>query len=217
MKIKLLIFVFLSSIILNAQWVYVQRVIDGDTFVTSNGERVRVKNIDTPETKHPKKGKEFLGTEASNYAKTTLEGKFVFLEGNGKDKYGRRVANVILSDGSNYADKIRLYGYDKNSSNFPTYNNDFNYLNKTADINSKINYLNTEKTWINGYYKKDGTYVNGHFRTTKNNTNQSFINSSTSTSKSIQSSNNSKVQVKGYYRKDGTYVKPYTRSKSSKK
>lgn len=212
MKIKLLISIFLTSIILNAQWVYVQRVIDGDTFITSNGERVRVKDIDTPETKHPKKGKESLGTEASNYAKTTLEGRFVYLDGNGKDKYGRRVANVILSDGSNYADKIRQYGYDKNSSNLPTYRNNTDYLKKPEDVSSKINYLNTEKTWVNGYYKKDGTYVNGYFRTTKNNT-----NSSNSNSKLIQNSDNSKVQVKGYYRKDGTYVKPYTRSKSSKK
>jgi endonuclease YncB( thermonuclease family) len=36
-----------------AEWVHVDRVIDGDTFVTSDGTKVRIKNIDTPETKHP--------------------------------------------------------------------------------------------------------------------------------------------------------------------
>jgi len=35
--------------------VSVRKVIDGDTFALTSGERVRMIGVDTPETKHPKK------------------------------------------------------------------------------------------------------------------------------------------------------------------
>ena len=42
----------------------VKRVIDGDTLLLTNGERVRLIGVDTPETKHPKKPVERFGKEA---------------------------------------------------------------------------------------------------------------------------------------------------------
>ena len=79
-------FIFFSYYV-NAEWVKVERVVDGDTFVTDTGEKVRIKNIDTPETKHPKKGTEAGGYEAFMLARTYLYGQLVFLEGNGHDHY----------------------------------------------------------------------------------------------------------------------------------
>ena len=45
--------------------VYVERVIDGDTIETAAGEDIRFIGVDTPETKHPDKGVEYYGKEAS--------------------------------------------------------------------------------------------------------------------------------------------------------
>lgn len=76
--------------------VVVTRVIDGDTFVTSEGETVRVIGIDTPETKHPSKPVECYGPEASRFAEAVLSQQQVRLEGEDLDRYGRRLAHVWL-------------------------------------------------------------------------------------------------------------------------
>ena len=47
----------------------VERVIDGDTIKLTNGERVRLIGVDTPETKHPKKPVEYFGKEAFAFTK----------------------------------------------------------------------------------------------------------------------------------------------------
>lgn len=84
--------------------VFVDRVIDGDTFVAvidGNQERVRLIGVDTPETKHPRKGVEPFGPEASAFTKDLIEGKEVFLEFDvqERDRYGRVLAYVWLSEG----------------------------------------------------------------------------------------------------------------------
>ena len=60
--------------------VKVSRVVDGDTFVTDTGQRVRLIGVDTPETVHPSKPVQYFGKEASAYTKRMLEGKTVRLE-----------------------------------------------------------------------------------------------------------------------------------------
>ncbi len=44
-----------------AQFRTVRRVVDGDTLVLENKERVRLIGVDTPETKHPRKPVEYFG------------------------------------------------------------------------------------------------------------------------------------------------------------
>lgn len=58
----------------------VKRIVDGDTIVLNNDKRVRYIGIDTPETKHPRKGIEYFGKEASEANKKLVEGKRVRLE-----------------------------------------------------------------------------------------------------------------------------------------
>jgi len=53
--------------------------------------------------------------------------------------------------------------------------------------------------WVNGYFRKDGTYVSGYWR------------SSSSYSKP-KSYSYGDTYVNGYYRNNGTYVRDYTRS-----
>lgn len=80
----------------------VRRVIDGDTIKLTNGERVRYIGINTPETKHPVKGVEPFGHEASEANRRLVEGKQVRLEFDvqRRDRFGRLLAYVYLMDGT---------------------------------------------------------------------------------------------------------------------
>jgi micrococcal nuclease len=49
----------------NGNYRIVERVIDGDTLVLENGERVRLIGVDTPETKDPRKPVQHFGKEAT--------------------------------------------------------------------------------------------------------------------------------------------------------
>jgi len=80
----------------------VARVVDGDTIVLANGERIRYIGIDTPETKHPNKPVQYFGKEASEANRGLVEGKIVRLEYDVQrtDRYGRTLAYVYLQDGT---------------------------------------------------------------------------------------------------------------------
>ena len=93
---------FLSVSCSNAKTFTCTRVVDGDTIILSNGERVRLIGVDTPETKHPNKPVQYFGKEASAFTKRMVEGKEVTLEygQQQRDKYGRLLAYVYLMDGT---------------------------------------------------------------------------------------------------------------------
>ena len=74
-------------------------VVDGDTLKVLLGgktEKVRLVLVDTPETKHPKKGVQFYGKEASAFTTRELTGKTVYLQKDvsERDRYGRLLAYV---------------------------------------------------------------------------------------------------------------------------
>lgn len=96
----------------------VLRVIDGDTIdVSINGEnkRLRLIGINTPETVDPRKPVECFGKEASEKAKSILEGNRVYLEyemsQGDTDKYGRLLRYVFLEDGTNFNLMMIKEGY----------------------------------------------------------------------------------------------------------
>lgn len=72
------------------------RVVDGDTLVLDNGEKVRLIGVDTPETKHPLKQVEYFGAEAYDFTRGQIEGAEVRIEYDWekRDKYGRLLAYV---------------------------------------------------------------------------------------------------------------------------
>ena len=78
----------------------VVRVVDGDTLVLQNDDRVRLIGVDTPETKHPTKPIEPFGPEASSFTKRSVEGKVVQLkfDREKRDRYQRLLAYVYLDD-----------------------------------------------------------------------------------------------------------------------
>lgn len=216
--VVVLVITFILPWAAHAEWVRVDQVIDGDTFVTSDGTKIRIRNIDTPETKHPTKGKEPGGEEATQIAKFFLEGNYVWLEGKAKDKYGRRLATVTLPSGESYADIARSHGYNKKFNNLYSYTGSSHYyLGGSSSQPKSLNpysYSSAGMTWVNGHYRKDGTWVSGHWRR-KSSSSSSFSSSYTAPSYSSGSSysGSGEVPVRGYYRKDGTYVKPHYRSK----
>ena len=104
----------LQSLELRRNTVYkakVERVVDGDTMIVSfifdDGskylkERVRFLGVNTPETVHPNKPVEYYGKEASNFTKSELTDKTLWLQTDVevKDRYGRMLAYVWLKEPS---------------------------------------------------------------------------------------------------------------------
>ena len=74
----------------------VERVVDGDTLVMDDGERVRLIGVDTPETKRPGSPVECFGKAASAFTERLVEGERVELELDveERDRYGRLLAYV---------------------------------------------------------------------------------------------------------------------------
>jgi hypothetical protein len=95
-------------------------MVDGDTLFLTNGERVRLIGVDTPEVHESKKlyrdaertGRDIrtinaFGTKASAFTKSVVDRKEVRLEDdqanahiNHRDKYARILAYVYLEDGT---------------------------------------------------------------------------------------------------------------------
>ncbi len=84
---------------------YVTRVVDGDTIVIDRGrgqERLRYIGVDTPETRHPRKGLQCFGRAASAYNARLVDAEPVRLAGDvqERDRLGRRLAYVYrIRDG----------------------------------------------------------------------------------------------------------------------
>jgi micrococcal nuclease len=108
----------------------VKRVIDGDTILLSNEERVRLIGVDTPETKHPYKPVEYFGKEAYRFTKKMVEGKKVRLEFDWqeRDRYGRLLAYAYLLDGTFLNAEIIKQGYGFAYTKYP-----FKYLEEFRD------------------------------------------------------------------------------------
>ena len=77
----------------------VSAVVDGDTIKLTSGETVRYIGVNTPETKHPVKGVECFGKEASAYNSLLVLGKEVRLEKDVSetDRYGRLLRYVYVT------------------------------------------------------------------------------------------------------------------------
>ena len=105
---------------------YVSRVVDGDTLKLSDGRRVRLIGVDTPEVHYSAKllkdaersrrdiaAIQELGKKAAAFTKNLCDKKEVTLEYDieKKDRYGRTLAYVYLEDGAFLNAKILEEGY----------------------------------------------------------------------------------------------------------
>jgi micrococcal nuclease len=104
----------------------VLEVYDGDTIlVDMDGvkEKVRMIGIDTPETHKPNTPVQCYGPEASDYSKKHLSNQKVRLDADPKstprDRYGRLLRYVYLSDGTFYNLSLVEQGYGFAYTAFP--------------------------------------------------------------------------------------------------
>ena len=110
----------------NKDQLYVHSVIDGDTIILSDGIRVRLIGIDTPELHFSNKllrdsrrsGKKIsvlqkMGEQAAGFTKSVCLGRRVRLEYDieKEDRYGRTLAYVCLDDGTFINAQIIKAGY----------------------------------------------------------------------------------------------------------
>lgn len=83
-------------------------ILDGDTIevlYNNHAERIRLRGIDCPE-----KGQAY-GQKAKHAASDLVFGKEVTLHTFGKDKYGRTIGEVLLSDGTNVNQELVKEGW----------------------------------------------------------------------------------------------------------
>ena len=73
--------------------VLIGKVTDGDTVVSSEGDRIRLWGIDAPEADQP------YGKQATETLKALLRNEVIYLEIADRDRYGRQVARLYTSDG----------------------------------------------------------------------------------------------------------------------
>jgi micrococcal nuclease len=135
-----LILAFLFTSLSAQEVLKVKRVVDGDTILLANGERVRLIGVDTPETKHPQKPVQYFGKEAYLFTKQMVEGKEIKLEFDWqrRDKYGRLLAYVYLLDGTFLNAEIIKQGYGFAYTRFPfKYLQEFRKYEKEARENKK--------------------------------------------------------------------------------
>ena len=116
---------------------YVERVVDGDTFVLQGGVRVRLLGVDTPETKHPRRPVEPLGPEASEFVKKRIEGKLVTLQFDRerRDRYHRVLAYVYQGDWF-LNEELILAGYSRAETQYP-FSNAMKRRFKAAEENAR--------------------------------------------------------------------------------
>ena len=135
-----IVFLLLFISCTNSQILICARVIDGDTIVLSNGEKVRLIGVDTPETKHPQKPVEYYGKEASAFTKKMVGGKVVKLKYDvqRRDKYGSLLAYVYLMNGTFLNAEIIKQGYGHAYTRFPfKYMEEFKQYEKEARENKR--------------------------------------------------------------------------------
>ncbi len=120
----------------NYQEAKIMKVVDGDTIhvlLNNKDETIRLIGVDTPETVDlsrltpaspnlgeqvkagPRKKVQCFGKQASEFTKTQLTGKKVFLQDDitqtNRDKYNRLLRYIILPDGTNFNKLLIQQGY----------------------------------------------------------------------------------------------------------
>jgi len=90
------------SVVSQSRWVDVERVLDGDTFVSTKGEHIRLLGINAPEVAHEASPAQPMGRAATQalarmIADTTVRLDFDVQR---KDHFGRTLAQVYLRNGS---------------------------------------------------------------------------------------------------------------------
>lgn len=97
----------------DGEWARVTKVVDGDTIYVEGDRKIRYIGVDTPETKHPSKGLEPYGPQATEANRKLVEGQTVLLvkDVSETDRYGRLLRYIFLPDGTFVNLKLVEDGY----------------------------------------------------------------------------------------------------------
>jgi micrococcal nuclease len=103
----------------DCDFIVVSRVIDGDTFIASDGEKVRLIGVDTPETVDTRRDVQWFGREASRKLREWIEDDMVCLRketaGTGdRDRYGR-LLRYVWKYGADSDSSVRMNGFFVNA------------------------------------------------------------------------------------------------------
>ena len=130
--------------------VLISRVIDGDTYETSSGLKIRLGGANTCESVHPSKPVHRWGIKASNIMKKILTFKEVQINTYETGRYRRDIADVYLDDTS-IAESLIENGLACASRKYshPKYFNRYLKLEKKAK-NNRAGF------WSEYYYLPDG-------------------------------------------------------------
>jgi endonuclease YncB( thermonuclease family) len=134
------IFFFVQSPSAIADQFRVTKVLDGDTIVLDNDERVRLIGVNTNEKFHPLKPVEYYSKEATKFTKELVEGKKARLEYDveRRGKYGRLLAYVYLMDGTFVNAEIIKQGFGFAYRKYPfKYMDEFIIFENEAKINRR--------------------------------------------------------------------------------
>lgn len=110
----LLIFVLCPKTYALSQVYSVRTVLDGDTIILENGEKIRYKGINTPEIAHKDQLGEPFGEQAKKRNSELVLDRQVRLDidpNKARDRYGRLIADVFLLDGKNVSEILILEGF----------------------------------------------------------------------------------------------------------
>lgn len=133
LSILLVITVFVSYLLETShqnKFYEVKEVIDGDTIkILYEGEltSLRLIGVDAPEINHPEIGKECFGNASSQFLRSYLKNKTIYLEFDPTqqkyDKYSRLLAYIFLKNGTNVNKQLIRKGYAKEY----TYDNKYKF------------------------------------------------------------------------------------------
>ena len=141
----LLICALCFTLTVEAKTVTVAAVIDGDTFTTEQGERVRLLHINTPEMGHDGRRSQPFAEKAKKRLKNLIEGRRVTLkfETTERDRYKRLLAHVYK--GKKWINKEMISSGLAHVYTFPD--------NRGAKINSLIQAEQIARDHAYGFWK----------------------------------------------------------------
>jgi micrococcal nuclease len=130
----------------------VRYVVDGDTVILENHQRVRLIGVDAPEVSHRKYGRkaEPFGKDSKHFLRDLVEGREVELKGGAEpfDRFGRRLAYLYLADGTFVNRRMIEDGYAETFRKFPfEFKQEFRDVEKKARAEGRGMWAAREKTW----------------------------------------------------------------------
>ncbi|WP_342525987.1 thermonuclease family protein [Chryseomicrobium sp. FSL W7-1435] len=164
-KINWIIYLLLFASLAGCTWlepsgeqqeVELVEVVDGDTIrINWQGkeENVRYLLVDTPETNHPRLGKQPFGEEAKELNRQLLEGKELTIEvdiGDQYDDYGRLLA-YVYADGERVQDQLISAGLARVAYVYPP---NTRYLTELEELQKQAQ-QQTIGIWEYDYYVTD--------------------------------------------------------------